>query len=171
MSWEYSALLYTPLILIREGAGRGGAQGRPEMGQGAGLASGRLTFSPGVDTLIDRLCHGSVIHSCLSYTHRTHTHTHLRPSQANTRHMHISTPEHKTGTLHNRCSDVFTLPACIFFPALNLDHFPDVPIKYCNFISLSLSKLLLLERFQFWNLAHPSLFQLVLGFQNQSASF
>lgn len=100
MSWEYSALLYTPLILIREGAGRGGTQGRPEMGRGAGLASGRLTFSPGADTLIDRLCHGSVIHSCLSYTHRTHTHVH--PSRANTRHIRISTPEHKTGTLHQQ---------------------------------------------------------------------
>lgn len=53
---------------LRQGVGQDGD------GWGAGLASGRLTFSPGADIWIDSLCHGSVIHSCLSFTH-THTQT------------------------------------------------------------------------------------------------
>lgn len=57
---------------LRQGVGQDGD------GWGAGLASGRLTFSPGADIWIDSLCHGSVIHSCLSFTH---THTHRRGSK------------------------------------------------------------------------------------------
>lgn len=72
-------------------------QGRPEMGCGAGLASGRLTFSLDADTLIDRLCHGRVIHSCLSFTHtRTHTHTYS-PEQTDTE--STQTNSHKTAAL------------------------------------------------------------------------
>lgn len=58
----------------KSGSGLRQGVGQDEDGWGAGLASGRLTFSPGADTWIDSLCHGSVIHSCLSFTH-THTQT------------------------------------------------------------------------------------------------
>lgn len=59
MSWEYSALLYTPLILIREGAGAG--QSRDGIRRGVGIR--QINLFPDADTLIDRLCHGRVIHS------------------------------------------------------------------------------------------------------------
>ena len=83
MSWEYSALLYIPLILIREGVGWGGMRGRPEMGWGAGLASGRLTFSPGADTLIDRLSwQGDPVKPVIHTNTHTHTHTHAHTYSA-----------------------------------------------------------------------------------------
>lgn len=101
MSWECSALLYTALILIREGAGWGGTRGRPEMWWGAELASGRLTFSPDADTLINRLCHGRVIHSCLSFTH-THSQTYTQS------HTQAWCRQRATHTQTNTAGEVYT---------------------------------------------------------------
>lgn len=91
----------------KSGSGLRQGVGQDEDGWGAGLASGRLTFSPGADTWIDSLCHGSVIHSCLSFTH-THTHTDAGLSKQTVPHTSTWSNNFTSATVEtNRiCSDL-----------------------------------------------------------------